>query len=57
MAAYEVEPDLLEQVSLTLIKQVRSLYAEKQTQSNSDEKPSTKTAMSDEAEKGCYNRI
>ena len=56
MASYEVEPSLLEQVSLQLVKEIRSRYAEKLKNEGGEQTPGTVTSMSDEAEQGCTNR-
>ena len=49
MASYEVEPALLEQVTLQLVKEIRIRIEES--------KEERTTAMSLEAEEGCHARI
>lgn len=49
MASYEIEPGLLESVTMVLVKEMKTKLEEKKL-------PPT-TAMSEDAEKGCITRI
>ena len=58
MAAYEVDPDLLQQVSLHLVNQIRSKQEENNVEGKEEKvELGTTTAMSGEAEEGCHSRI